>query len=1560
VAESQYAKGTSSSSSSTVAKGIAWQRPFHDPLYAAPAADQDVSEPEVQAKEERSPRSAFDLTSLRFGTPTPAYAAPLGQQSLQRQESEEEPEEVQPQRIQTKLTVGQPGDRYEQEADAMAARVMTMPEPTVLPVQRQEVETEEEPIQAKAIQREEMLEEDEPVQARMIQREELPEEEPLQARMIQRDELPEEEELIQARMIQREEMLEEEEPVQMKRIQRQEMAEEEEPIQARMIQREELLEEEEPVQARMIQREELPEEEEEPVQMKRIQRQEMAEEEEPIQAKSIATLQRRVENKPIQMKAIAAPTPTASLESQLHGSKGGGSPLGDETRSFMESRFNTDFSHVRVHTGSSAVQMNKDLQAQAFTHGSDIYYGAGKSPGQNDLTAHELTHVIQQTGGSQLQAKQNKSGDKLPQIQQKCEACEAKEDVQRKGITNKIVSFQRKPKLDGESSPKIQRSSVEYDAEKTIQRQPLLGNKISYTENKGMVQAFSFGDTVNSRAKWFGDKASAGAQWVGDKASAGAQWVGDKASAGAQWVGDKAVQVASWSKEQFAELVNKVAPGLANLIRQGPIGILTDKIKDGLKAWLSSVISGVNIGNVISTLQGSFAEVFAGVQALGKGDPASCDAFADSIQKLRDLSHAFMNNPAIKQVQTIIGKVTDVFRKVTSGLVAPVFDSLMNVAGGVFSAVQGFANTIWEWGAPVRSTVGAAWDWVKQQLGMDGDGSGGVFNWLKTKASEVWAQLKPMFAPVIEPLKKVGSTLLAFSPVGQFAAIAKFVPKLTQMAGWLWANKGDKELVKRAHQEMGHTVLPQLLGAVQGLSQTIQSTVSGLVGQVTQITESVMGLLGAISGVPLLSVARSLAQQLSETLKSMGQWAKETFQSTARSVQEAVVKIKAKIQPYAGVLSSLGLAIVNPAMIPAIFAGSAWRALADCYKAPIIDFLLDAVIGILRAAPSLPTFGVLWPMLKTGVLGFLQGLKAQSPEVKVAVTNKLAKIISGGSPAFLLGFAKGLLKGIWEGLTDPFVLMYDALKGLGNLTVWLNDAASAALAPETARQSSESPGSDAAVEERGNQSEPDMGQRMREMAGELQPPVEEVTQGFMPALREAFSGGEGLTLEQLMLKLGEAWGAVESAIRGAGTTLANQVCGFLMQDAAEGEMGETTGWLAGTIAFEVALGVLTAGTATAAKGAMKVLQTFAKILDWTGEAMGIAFKALAKLGGYVLDVVKGIGKLLSKTGGAIKAVLDAIAHIAHKLIAFADELLGLSKRKGKKATGQELFPQGKASNAPSADRTMHFDAPEIEPGVVAKAPVADGHQVKVLKDGRLVRCSSCEDIRKQNGKLFTERPDLGTRLSEIEQISDLEEKTRKAQAFDFELEQIKEAEKLTSLPGNDIIDIAKIPERPISDDYYTSIRNASNDVEKISELTGLSKEGVTQAKQHLMFDKHILVDQDTRELYRGTFTPFSPKEDFAIAVWQKIVDGETPSLDEISELKRLINHEAGESKILKSDYVSIEILFQRGLLEDHLRQYFRRNGKSEDYINTILKNEIRPMPPFRYAHYVAHFSGYRN
>jgi hypothetical protein len=127
----------------------------------------------------------------------------------------------------------------------------------------------------------------------------------------------------------------------------------------------------------------------------------------PVQTKPLANGMTRV------VQRAAMPTnggtqANSNIESRLNSTKGGGSPLPKEVRSFMEPRFGADFSSVRVHTDSTAVQMSRELGAQAFTHGSDVYFGEGKAPENNELTAHELTHVVQQVG-SKIQRKSSKT-----------------------------------------------------------------------------------------------------------------------------------------------------------------------------------------------------------------------------------------------------------------------------------------------------------------------------------------------------------------------------------------------------------------------------------------------------------------------------------------------------------------------------------------------------------------------------------------------------------------------------------------------------------------------------------------------------------------------------------------------------------------------------------------------------------------------------------------------------------------------------------------------------------------------------------------------------------------------------------------------------------------------------------------------------------------------------------------------------------------------------------------------------------------------------------------------
>jgi outer membrane protein OmpA-like peptidoglycan-associated protein len=92
------------------------------------------------------------------------------------------------------------------------------------------------------------------------------------------------------------------------------------------------------------------------------------------------------------------PVDRAAADAELEHT-GAGTPLPERVRDEIEPRFDADFSDVRVHTGDQAGKLNSALGADAFTYGRDVYFGAGKAPALDHLTAHELGHVVQQRGG---------------------------------------------------------------------------------------------------------------------------------------------------------------------------------------------------------------------------------------------------------------------------------------------------------------------------------------------------------------------------------------------------------------------------------------------------------------------------------------------------------------------------------------------------------------------------------------------------------------------------------------------------------------------------------------------------------------------------------------------------------------------------------------------------------------------------------------------------------------------------------------------------------------------------------------------------------------------------------------------------------------------------------------------------------------------------------------------------------------------------------------------------------------------------------------------------------
>ncbi|MEH2228700.1 MAG: DUF4157 domain-containing protein [Nostoc sp.] len=311
--------------------------------------------------------------------------------------------------IQAKLTIGEPGDKYEQEADQTARQVMQrIHQPESEQLQREELPDEEE-LQMKP--------------ESSIQRKELPEEEEEEVQMkslgetpsLQREELPEEELQMKPLGTSSQTVTEVQSPnkplghdisrISLRRPQ----------TKLRVNQPGDIYEQEADSVAKLVMQRMS-----EPVSRQSIQREALPEEEDQLQMKSLAGSITPL----VQRQGGGRTAATSELETSIQQARGNGQPLADDIKQPMEQAFGADFGSVRVHTDAQSDSLNQSIQARAFTTGQDVFFRQGEySPGSNagkELLAHELTHVVQQNG-SAVQAKslhvapkENKLQTKLP------------------------------------------------------------------------------------------------------------------------------------------------------------------------------------------------------------------------------------------------------------------------------------------------------------------------------------------------------------------------------------------------------------------------------------------------------------------------------------------------------------------------------------------------------------------------------------------------------------------------------------------------------------------------------------------------------------------------------------------------------------------------------------------------------------------------------------------------------------------------------------------------------------------------------------------------------------------------------------------------------------------------------------------------------------------------------------------------------------------------------------------------------------------------------------------
>lgn len=154
-------------------------------------------------------------------------------------------------------------------------------------------------------------------------------------------------------------------------------------------------------------------------------------------ADSGAFTQRKPEDT-IHRKAEGQPNIASNVSADIQNSMASGSPLPLSVRRFMEPRFQANFSNVKIQTGDKAAKLNRQLNAQAFTVGNQIFFGKDKFQPEHqegkELIAHELTHTIQQ--GAAIQRSENVNVTQQAPVQ-----------VQRLGLSDALDYFADKANI---------------------------------------------------------------------------------------------------------------------------------------------------------------------------------------------------------------------------------------------------------------------------------------------------------------------------------------------------------------------------------------------------------------------------------------------------------------------------------------------------------------------------------------------------------------------------------------------------------------------------------------------------------------------------------------------------------------------------------------------------------------------------------------------------------------------------------------------------------------------------------------------------------------------------------------------------------------------------------------------------------------------------------------------------------------------------------------------------------------------------------------------------------
>jgi phage-related protein len=869
-------------------------------------------------------------------------------------------------------------------------------------------------------------------------------------------------------------------------------------------------------------------------------------------------------------RAAAAGSATSSAATAALRRPDPGRPLEPAVRRRLEDGFGRPLDHVRIHAAAHDRQLARSERARAFAHRHHIWLGPHESPSDVALLAHEVAHVAQQ---GYAPAPPAGAAAGVPGA----------------------AAVARPVPLHG------------------------AGSAARRGGGAGAAPARAAGRSAAAVQRWGLPEIDV---WGAARRAGGAVASGVRSAAGA--VAEVAGDLLSMARDELLGIVRRIAPDFLPLFEGGGIAkFIRSLVERGLRSLFDGLLGplrGVlNFGAIGQRVSQALAWIGTIAGQLARND---CSGILAAARRVGAFFSSALQ-PVLDKIRAASDAVSGFFRGIWEAIGVPVLDILKRIGGTIWDSLKGFVRDAAAVIRRVREALGKAWQRVKGWLGIgaeDGEHEGGgLWEWIKQKASAVGESISRVIRPVIGPLRTVGGVLLLLTPGMQVLGIVLLWPRLKAAWNQLSQKWESLQLIPRARHYLATTVLPAVMGAAEAVGQALVGAADWLLGMVDRVGTALATALRAATGI--LSPLGRLIGWAHAQFQRLINWARGGLRYVSRNMRMLLGKLVHFLGVVLEAMKRLIAIAVNPFGIVGFLLGSLWRLIPDCLKGPIIDFILEIIIRLLRAMPPMPTMGPLWPLVKSAALGFLERVKSYSMQRKVNVSIKLARIVSGMSPSFAFGYLKGIALGVWDGITAPF----QAIATVFDLPDMIQNFLS------------------------------NLGIRLCDLVESIRCFAANLASRVFGSLDKILAGlAEILENPRRILELIKC--AIEGALSAAaslGASIADQMMAVF--ESPDEEIGERLGHITGNMLVQAVITYFTAG----AGAAVGVIREISSALGAVGRAIGQVVKTLTQLLGKLVGFLRGLAsRFASAVARGARSVLGKLGGWFKKVAAWFRKLLG--------------------------------------------------------------------------------------------------------------------------------------------------------------------------------------------------------------------------------------------------------------------------------------------------------------